>query len=1014
MIIIQKRLKRTFILLTIFSIVSVILLGNINLNRQHSSFNQSYYELEEHNSILRFSGMYTDITIDDSPGSLNNWAWAKTQPWCSGSGTILEPYLIEDHNIKMYLLLHGIRIINSHSSYFTIRDCNITWDTSQTNTLLMTGIFLSNTTNGQIINNTIYHLGKGIHLNHASNMQIVNNTIYDHPQEGILSENSDFIDITGNEIYDNNNEGVKLYNATHGQIKHNNFSLNAWDGFLIDNCSNLAISSNIAHNNTNEGFSIDNSTLISFTENTAYFNDIGIWIDDMSYSNFTENTIYNNSLSEWGNGVKFGDDCIFLNVSENTIFNNSGNGIDIEDRSYNNTISNNDVSNNADNGIEIDKDCINNSVFGNEIYENLGDGIYVFNSSYNYIFDNEIFNNTESGIYVNVSDNNLIYDNLIRSNEKWGITIVHSGNNSIKDNEIEHNTLDGIRTYYCNYTQIMSNNVNNNSHNGVDLDHSINSTILGNSVNFNLKRGFELMEAFGNVIMGNTGTNQQDYGILLMNSDDNELDENIFIDNEYGIGLSDSHYNKIRENKINGSTSAGISLYESNNSIVLNNVVRDNPGNGIEFEVSHYNAISENSIYNNTAYGVYLFEECTNNNITGNIIRDNENGICFRSPTFNNLIWENLFLKNGKHAVDEGSNNNWNITIIGNYWDNWTSPDVSPNDGIVDVPYNISGPAGSKDYLPIAEDGAPSITINSPGPGDIFDSSTPSFNVRITDDYLNEMWYTIDGGLTNYTFSANETIYQTAWDGTSEGIITLTFYANDIIGHIGTAEVIIVKDFEAPLITINSPDPEDVFGSTAPSFSVRITDDYLDTMWYTLDGGLNNFTFLANETIGQAAWDGTSEGNVTLTFYANDTLGHIGSAGVIIIKDTVAPIIIINSPNPGEVFGNNAPSFNVTITDLNLESMWLVFEGVTLNLVNPIVGTINDTVWSELPDGDYTITFYANDTVGHTTSEAITITKSVPSIPGIGLDYFMTSFLIFIMGGLVVVVIVAKIHLKNR
>ena len=104
----------------------------------------------------------------------------------------------------------------------------------------------------------------------------------------------------------------------------------------------------------------------------------------------------------------------------------------------------------------------------------------------------------------------------------------------------------------------------------------------------------------------------------------------------------------------------------------------------------------------------------------------------------------------------------------------------------------------------------------------------------------------------------------------------------------------------------------------------------------------------------------------------------------------------------------------MTVTDLNLESVWLVFEGVTLHLNNPIVGTINDTVWLALPEGNYTITFYANDTVGHTTSEAITITKSVPSKVGIGLDYFMTSFLILIIGGMTTIIIITRIHPKKR
>ncbi|GAH51114.1 unnamed protein product, partial [marine sediment metagenome] len=95
------------------------------------------------------------------------------------------------------------------------------------------------------------------------------------------------------------------------------------------------------------------------------------------------------------------------------------------------------------------------------------------------------------------------------------------------------------------------------------------------------------------------------------------------------------------------------------------------------------------------------------------------------------------------------------------YWDNWTSPDTN-NDGIVDNPYTYIGGAAKTDYLPIAEDGAPRIMINSPSEGDGFSAVAPNFSVSITEDYLDTMWYTIDGGSNNYTFIENGMINQSA------------------------------------------------------------------------------------------------------------------------------------------------------------------------------------------------------------------------------------------------------------
>jgi len=68
------------------------------------------------------------------------------------------------------------------------------------------------------------------------------------------------------------------------------------------------------------------------------------------------------------------------------------------------------------------------------------------------------------------------------------------------------------------------------------------------------------------------------------------------------------------------------------------------------------------------------------------------------------LIHTNSFINNNgnsKQAFDDkGKVNNWNNGTLGNYWSDWTSPDKN-QDGIVDIPYNISGSTGSKDYHPL-------------------------------------------------------------------------------------------------------------------------------------------------------------------------------------------------------------------------------------------------------------------------------------------------------------------------
>jgi hypothetical protein len=55
-----------------------------------------------------------------------------------------------------------------------------------------------------------------------------------------------------------------------------------------------------------------------------------------------------------------------------------------------------------------------------------------------------------------------------------------------------------------------------------------------------------------------------------------------------------------------------------------------------------------------------------------------------------------------KQAYDYSGFNFWNNSNRGNYWNDWISPD-NDNNGIVDVPYQLSGDAAAKDFFPLTK-----------------------------------------------------------------------------------------------------------------------------------------------------------------------------------------------------------------------------------------------------------------------------------------------------------------------
>ena len=113
----KRRIRNGLILIIIFNSLFLSWAFGNSLDKDA----QFTYDTNE----LKISGLYNDIMIDDSPGSINNWLWARTQAWCTqGSGSLGDPYIIEDQIFEYSSAISGdsFRILNSRK-YFIINNC---------------------------------------------------------------------------------------------------------------------------------------------------------------------------------------------------------------------------------------------------------------------------------------------------------------------------------------------------------------------------------------------------------------------------------------------------------------------------------------------------------------------------------------------------------------------------------------------------------------------------------------------------------------------------------------------------------------------------------------------------------------------------------------------------------------------------------------------------------------------------------------------------------------------------
>ncbi len=414
-------------------------------------------------------------------------------------------------------------------------------------------------------------------------------------------------------------------------------------------------------------------------------------------------------------------------------------------------------------GTELDPYILENLIVDGNLTDN---SLSISNSEAFFIIQNCTFLNSsygvsDGGIYLNNVTNGKINDNYFYNHRNAAIYATLSDYNIVSNNRLENHRhgiyVDG------NYNKILSNSLyGDGSGSGIVMQGSYHDNLIDGNYIEHCWQGMFIWEGDNNNFSRNIGFKNFQYGIAMtQNANDNFLSDNIILNNSVG----------------------GIVIENSNDNTIEGNEVRGNKQHGIHLINGDYNTIYYNKLIENVLDGVHL--------ATGSA---------------SNLIYRNYFGGNGRHAFDDGALNDWNSTTIGNYWDNHTSPDTSPVDGIVDNPYlYINGGAGSIDYLPIAEDGFPVIIINSPLEDQTFGINAPNFDIRVIDVFILDMWYTIDGGVTKYFFTTNGTIDQTAWDALPEGIITITFYANDTGSNLSFESVNIVKfipDDNSLLITI--------------------------------------------------------------------------------------------------------------------------------------------------------------------------------------------------------------------
>ncbi|MGB9937101.1 MAG: NosD domain-containing protein [Methanobacterium sp.] len=342
--------------------------------------------------------------------------------------------------------------------------------------------------------------------------------------------------------------------------------------------------------------------------------------------------------------------------------------------------------------------------------------------------------NTHNGDTLSI--NNQTYYENISLNKKLNLmgynTVLQANNKNLPVIRI---TLEGSGS------TIQGLYINGSSNSQIYIDTATGIKILNNTIN------------------GNLNSSKSLWGICLVNSDQNDITNNTVINCEEGINLYNTNNTKIMYNNVKNCHWDNIALNLSILNIITGNNIT-NADSGIRLiGGSNNNTISNNNLTANIWTSISLVNSLFNQ-VTSNVLSSNQEGIylyasnnnTINNNTANNNIWDGIAVHDSSNNLIKGhtniTGNNCGVRIIG----------TSSNNEVIDN--NINGNLWSN------------LSIDTSTTNIIHNNTLNNGNVGL---YL-------QGSSNNQIY--NNTIQNNAWDGIDllYGSNNNTIHNNNISG----------------------------------------------------------------------------------------------------------------------------------------------------------------------------------------------------------------------------------------
>ena len=196
-------------------------------------------------------------------------------------------------------------------------------------------------------------------------------------------------------------------------------------------------------------------------------------------------------------------------------------------------------------------------------------------------------------------------------------------------------------------------------------------------------------------------------------------------------------------------------------------------------------------------------------------------------------------------------------------------------------------------------------------------------------------------------------------------------------------------------------------------YNLFFNNSFLNNIMNAYYEGIDNYWY--NGTLGNywddyGGVDDDDDGIGDTPYYITGSVGNQDNYPI--WWDTI--VINIYSPNSIESFGITAPNFTILTSRGFAHTTWYTIDNSLTNITfTGLTGTVNQTLWDALPEGNVTIRFYANDTLGRIGFQEVTVTKTIPQSPLPGIPGFDILLLVGIISVMVVIIIKKRVNHLN-